>query len=37
MPEVSMNAAQQGTLADVTRFAYANLAPRLSLGVSRQG
>jgi len=31
-----MNAAQQGTPADVTKFAYANLAPRLSLGVSRQ-
>ncbi len=28
-----MNAAQQGTPADVTKFAYANLAPRLSLGV----
>jgi len=33
MPELSMNAAQQGTPADVTKFAYANLAPRLSLGV----
>jgi hypothetical protein len=30
-----MNAAQQGTPADVTKFAYANLAPRLSLGVIR--
>jgi hypothetical protein len=30
-----MNAAQQGTPADVTKFAYANLAPRLSLGVRR--
>ena len=28
-----MNAAQQGTPADVTKFAYANLAWRLSLGV----
>jgi hypothetical protein len=30
-----MNAAQQGTPADVTKSAYANLAPRLSLGVER--
>jgi hypothetical protein len=29
-----MNAAQQGTPTDVTKFAYTNLAPRLSLGVS---
>jgi hypothetical protein len=36
MPELSMNAAQQGTPADVTKFAYVNLAPRLSLGVRRQ-
>jgi hypothetical protein len=36
MPELSMNAAQQGTPADVTKFAYANLAPRLSLGVRHQ-
>jgi hypothetical protein len=28
-----MNAAQQGTPADVTKFAYANLVTRLSLGV----
>lgn len=27
-----MNAAQQGTPADVTKYAYADLAPRLSLG-----
>jgi hypothetical protein len=33
MPELSMNAAQQGTPADVTKSAYENLAPRLSLGV----
>jgi hypothetical protein len=30
-----MNAARQGSPADVTKFAYANLAPRLSLGVGR--
>jgi hypothetical protein len=30
-----MNAAQQGTPADGTKFAYANLVPRLSLGVGR--
>ncbi|HEY7759087.1 MAG TPA: hypothetical protein VIA64_06700 [Burkholderiales bacterium] len=35
MPELSMHAAQQGTPADITKFAYANLAPRLSLGVRR--
>src|SRR5215471_20485673 len=33
MPELSMNVAQQGIPADVTKFAYANLAPRLSLAV----
>jgi SAM-dependent methyltransferase len=36
MPELSMNAAQQGTPTDVTKFAYANLEPRLSLGVRPQ-
>ena len=30
-----MNAAQQGNPADVAKFAYADLATRLSLGVER--
>jgi hypothetical protein len=30
-----MNAAQQGTPADVTTFAHAELAPRLGVGIRR--